>query len=149
MEETARDILKKFDQFGLTRLRAADLIGPAQDGSAGEAVLASLAEQKYLRESFGQYERTEAGRLEAAEDSDLTLLSRSGCHLCEEALRELEPITARFGIRLRVVDIDTDSVLRERYHTEIPVIFLGKRELARHRVDRRQIQNELSRLRKR
>jgi len=144
VEQTARNILETFDRLGLTRLAAADLIPAAGNGAAAQAALAGLIEANYLRENIGQYERTEAGRIEVAGPTDLTLLSRSGCHLCEEALPQIEPLAARFGLQLRVVDIDTDRSLRERYHTHVPVLFLGPRELARHQIDIRQIQDELS-----
>lgn len=145
VSDTARKILESFDRTGLTRLGAADLIAAAGSDAAAETALAGLVEAGYLRENLGQYERSEAGRLEVAGPLDLTVLSRSRCHLCEEALRQVEPLVPRFGARLRVVDIDSDAVLRERYNTEVPVIFLGRRELAHHSADARQIQEELSR----
>lgn len=147
MEETARNILKMFDRLGLTLLSAADLIGAAKDRTAAAAALADLVAQGCVRESFGQYERTEAGKLEAAEISDLTLLSRSGCHLCEETLLQIQPLAVRFGVRLRVIDIDSDRVLRERYNLHVPVLFLGHREVGRHRIDSRRVQKELSQTR--
>lgn len=146
MEEAGRKILETFDRLGLTRVAAGDLLAAAGEDAAAEAALSSLIQQKYLRENSGQYERTEAGRLAIAGPSDLTLLSRAGCHLCEKAMREIEPIAARFGARLREVDIDTDSVLRECYNTHIPALFVGSRELARHTIDPREVEEELSRL---
>ena len=147
MEESARNILKAFDRLGLTRLGAADLLGEQQDESAARAAFSALLQEGLLRETFGQYERTEAGRLEAAGPSDLTLLGRSGCHLCEVALREIKPLAAEMGVDLRKVDIDTDGVLRELYNTEVPVLFLGRKELARHRIDARRLKDELLRVR--
>lgn len=144
MEPAARNILEAFDRLGLTRLGAADLVTAAGNGATAQATLSWLIEANYLRESMGQYERTEAGRLEVAGPADLTLLSRAGCHLCEEALLRIEPLAARYGIKVRVVDIDSDSSLLERFHIYVPVLFLGTRELARYQVDPSQIQAELS-----
>jgi len=42
---------------------------------------------------------------------------------------------AEFGATLREVNIDADAVLRERYGMDIPVIFIGARKAAKHRVD--------------
>lgn len=148
MEEAGRNILKTFDRLGLTRLSAADLLGSEQNGPAAQAALSGLIREKLLRDVLGQYERTEAGRLEAAGPSNLTLLGRSDCHLCEVALHEIEPLAREFGLVIRKVDIDTDGVLRERYNTEIPVLFLGHRELARHRIHARRLKDELLRSRK-
>lgn len=144
MEETARRILETFDRLGLTRLQAADFTSAAQP-AADDAALAALLSSGCLREIAGQYERTEWGRLEVAGPLEMTLLTRPGCHLCEDALRQIEPLVTEFGARLRLVDIDTDRILRERYRNEIPVVFLGSRELARHAVDLGRIRAELSR----
>ncbi len=40
-----------------------------------------------------------------------------------------------FGATLREVNIDEDDVLRHRYGLDIPVIFIGVRKAAKHRVD--------------
>ena len=74
----------------------------------------------------------------------MTLLTRAGCHLCEQALRQIEPLVSRFGAHVRLVDVDTDSVLRREYGNEVPVLFLGSREIARHRVDPASIRAALS-----
>jgi hypothetical protein len=50
-----------------------------------------------------------------------------------------------FGAVLREVNIDADPVLKERYGWDIPVVFIGQRKAAKHRVDldrfRRQLQD--------
>jgi glutaredoxin len=76
----------------------------------------------------------EDARLAAAGALDVTLYTRPGCHLCEEAKSAMAPLLAEFGARLREVNVDEDSVLRERYGCDVPVIFLGKRKVAKHRV---------------
>ena len=65
----------------------------------------------------------------------VTLYTRTGCHLCEEAKASIAPMLAESGTTLREVNIDADSVLRERYGMDIPVIFIGSRKAAKHRVD--------------
>jgi hypothetical protein len=52
----------------------------------------------------------------------LTLYSRADCHLCEQAHAILEPLRGTFGYALRVVDIDDDAALVERYGVSIPVV---------------------------
>jgi len=71
----------------------------------------------------------------SAESLEVTLYTRPGCHLCEEAKSLIEPLLAEFGARLREVNIDTDPELQERYNVDVPVIFLGSRKVAKHRVD--------------
>ena len=55
------------------------------------------------------------------------LLSRPGCHLCEDLATELTSL----GIEFDTVDIDTDDDLIRRYGFEIPVLFLGDTEIIR------------------
>jgi glutaredoxin len=146
MDEIASRILHSFDQLKLTRLAATDLAAAARPATpeAAAASLASLVANGCLREAAGQFERTALGRLEMAGPFELTLLSREGCRLCVEALHELEPLARQLGVALRVVDVDSDQTLRARYGNEIPVVFLGGREVARHRVDLRQLRLELT-----
>jgi glutaredoxin len=81
--------------------------------------------------------------LAAAGPRDLTLYSRAGCHLCEEMKKQIAPLVAQFGARLRVVDIDGDAVLRARYNEEVPVLFLGARKVAKYTVDLERLKRQL------
>ncbi|MGC1292676.1 MAG: glutaredoxin family protein, partial [Candidatus Acidiferrales bacterium] len=81
------------------------------------------------------YRRTEQGRLAVAKPLDVTLYSRPKCKLCDEARDAIAPILREFGGSLREVNIDDDNELRELYTNDVPVIFLGPREIARHSVD--------------
>jgi glutaredoxin len=87
----------------------------------------------------------EDARLAASGPLDVTLYTRPGCHLCDEAKSAIAPLLGEFGAVLREVNIDSDPVLKERYGSDIPVIFIGQRKAAKHRVDleqfRRQLQN--------
>jgi len=80
---------------------------------------------------------------------DVTLYTRPGCHLCEEAKAAIAPLLREFGAILHEVNIDDDRELNERYGWDIPVIFIGQRKAAKHRVDlaqfRRQLQDSGSR----
>jgi glutaredoxin len=80
-------------------------------------------------------EHPEDARLAAAAPTDVTLYSRPGCHLCEEAKDAITPLLRETGARLREVNIENDAVLEARYGTDIPVVFIGGRKAAKHRVD--------------
>ena len=60
----------------------------------------------------------------------------------------MAPILREFGAVLRAVNVDEDAVLKERYGEDVPVIFIGPRKVAKHRVDlaqfRRQMQDAAS-----
>jgi hypothetical protein len=69
-----------------------------------------------------------------AEEHGLVLYGKEGCHLCEEMKAVLLPLCARFGVQLHEVDIAGDPELERRYGQSIPVLVLGQREVARHRL---------------
>jgi|HubBroStandDraft_1064217.scaffolds.fasta_scaffold477205_1 hypothetical protein len=104
-----------------------------------EAVLdavADLARRGLLRERGSDfYSLSEAGRLAMAGPRDLTLLGRPACHLCDDARNIIAPLIAKFGLSLRDVNIDEDSALRQRYGSDIPVLFLASQEIARYSID--------------
>ncbi len=88
-------------------------------------------------------EHPEDARLAAAGPREVTLYTRPGCHLCEEAKMVIDPLLREFGASLREVNIEGDAVLEERYGWGIPVIFIGARKAAKHRVDVEQFRRQL------
>jgi glutaredoxin len=85
----------------------------------------------------------EDARLAACGPRDVTLYSRPGCHLCEEAKAAMAPLLREFDAVLHEVNIDEDTVLKERNEWDIPVIFIGTRKAAKHRVDLAQFRRQL------
>ena len=85
----------------------------------------------------------EDARLAAARPREVTLYTRPGCHLCEEAKTAVAPLLEEFGAVLREVNIEDDAVLEGRYGRDIPVIFIGARKAAKHRVDLEQFRRQL------
>jgi glutaredoxin len=75
---------------------------------------------------------------------EVTLYTRPGCHLCDEAKLQMAPLLDEFGARLREVNIDADPKLRELYNLDVPVIFLADRKIAKHRVDPAQFRRQLA-----
>jgi len=88
-------------------------------------------------------EHPEDARLAAAGPREVTLYTRPGCHLCEEAKAAIAPLLCEFGASLCEVNIDKDAVLEERYGWDIPVMFIGARKAAKHRVDVEQFRRQL------
>src|SRR5207302_5732520 len=77
----------------------------------------------------------EDARLASRGRRDVTLYTRPGCHLCDEAKSAIAPLLREFGACLREVDIDADPVLLERYGPVVPVPFIGSKKAATNRVD--------------
>ena len=76
----------------------------------------------------------------------LTLYSRPGCHLCDDARVALERVRARAPFTLREVNIETDDSLHRRYLERIPVVALGDEELFDFFVDEAALEARLYRL---
>lgn len=154
MDEIAQRILAAFDRLDRTSLDAAALVASLGDDSAQSRAivmdaLPELANAGLVREDgAGFYTRTEDGRLAVASPRAITLYTRAGCHLCEEAKSVIASVASQFGASLHEIDIDADPVLRERYTNDVPVIFVGPRFFAKYRVDaerlRRALQNSAS-----
>jgi len=88
-------------------------------------------------------EHPEDLRLAGAGALDVTLYSRPGCHLCEAAKAAIHPVLAEFGVTLYEISIDGDAVLTERYGWDIPVLFVGARKAAKHRINVKQLRRQL------
>ncbi len=154
MNPTARRILALYDELECETFDLHTLLELAGGNPPGEreAVLdavTQLVEQGWLRAAEGSdlYARTEEGRLAIAGPRDVTLYTRQGCHLCEEAKAQMAPLVREFGAKLREVDINRDPVLRERYTNDVPVVFLGARKVAKHRINLAQFRRQLERAR--
>lgn len=63
------------------------------------------------------------------------VLSRAGCHLCEDALAVVAQVCADRGEPYDVGDVDADPTLLSRYGDRVPVVFVDGAEFAVWRVD--------------
>ncbi|HTP38891.1 MAG TPA: glutaredoxin family protein [Steroidobacteraceae bacterium] len=73
----------------------------------------------------------------------LTLLTRTGCELCEHMLQELSGLGAEWPLPpVTLKDVDEDPELQRRYGLRVPVLLLDGERVAEHRLDR----SELKRL---
>ena len=64
----------------------------------------------------------------------VTVYTRFGCHLCEEAERVLRTEQATGGVALELVDIDRDPELVRRYGVRVPVVAVDGEELFEYEV---------------
>ena len=56
---------------------------------------------------------------------EVTLYSRKDCHLCDAAQTYLEELQASVPHHLTIIDVDTDSKLRNLYGFNVPVVLIG------------------------
>ena len=76
----------------------------------------------------------------------VTIYTRPGCHLCDEARAAIQASGCSGEYALEEVNIDEDRALQERYGHDIPVIFINGVKAFKHRVDSREFKRKLRRL---
>lgn len=72
-------------------------------------------------EAFDQGQRAWAPTVPGRRFRELTLYTREGCHLCDEARETIEE-HRRWLPSVTLIDIDSDSKLIERFGTCVPVL---------------------------
>jgi glutaredoxin len=65
----------------------------------------------------------------------VTLYSRPGCHLCEEARAVLDRLRETTAFEIDEIDIEADDVLHARYLERIPVVAIDGEELFDYTID--------------
>lgn len=65
----------------------------------------------------------------------VVLVTRAGCHLCEEALELLRDL----GIEPEVADVDADDRLFSLYDWRVPVVLVDDAVVAEGKITRRQV----------
>ena len=78
-----------------------------------------------------------------ADGGRLQLLTRAGCHLCEDAAGRLAPIAAEAGLVVTPVDVDADPDLRAEFGDRVPVVLLDGREHSYFTVDVPRLRRDL------
>ena len=76
----------------------------------------------------------------------VTLYTRPGCHLCDEAKAAINEARAERSFTLEEVNIDEDAALAEQFRYDIPVIFINGVKAFKHRVSAREFLRKLRRL---
>jgi glutaredoxin len=54
----------------------------------------------------------------------ITIFSRHGCHLCDDAQSTLESLQEELNFKIKVVNIDEDDDLVKLYSDQVPVIHI-------------------------
>jgi glutaredoxin len=78
-------------------------------------------------------------------DHEVTLVTRAGCHLCEDAEGLLRRLSGELGFAYREVDVDGSPVLRNEFSDRVPVILIDGKEHGYWRVEEPRFRKALSR----
>lgn len=74
----------------------------------------------------------------------VTLYSRPGCHLCDDARAVIEAVCGELGEAYAEISIDRDPELQRRFGEEIPVTFVDGRQHDYWRVDPARLRRALT-----
>ncbi len=80
-----------------------------------------------------------------ASDHQVTLISRVGCHLCEEAEARLRLLATELGFDYRELDVDADQHRRDTYSDRVPVILIDGKEHGYWRLEEPRFRKAISR----
>ncbi len=74
---------------------------------------------------------------------EVEILTRAGCHLCDEMKEALKQAATGFDVQLRETNIDTDQELTAKYRDDIPVLFVNGSKAFKHRATVRELKKRL------
>ncbi|MGA8048096.1 MAG: glutaredoxin family protein [Dermatophilaceae bacterium] len=74
----------------------------------------------------------------------VTLISRPGCHLCDDARAVISAVTGELGEAFEEVDVRSEPGLLERYAEMIPVTLVDGRQHDYWRVSPDRLRNALT-----
>jgi glutaredoxin len=78
----------------------------------------------------------------------VTVFSRHGCHLCEDAVKTLEGMREELAFEIEIIYIDGDSELEKLYGNEVPVIHINGEHHDFYRVDPERFRTSLEKHRR-
>lgn len=73
----------------------------------------------------------------------LTLLTRPGCHLCDDARRDLAAVAAEVGVGWTERDVTADPADEDAYGDRVPVVLLDGQEHGYWRVETARLRRDL------
>jgi predicted thioredoxin/glutaredoxin len=62
---------------------------------------------------------------------EVVLVTRQGCHLCDDALASLQSL----GVEPELRDVDSDDQLHQLYDWRVPVVMVDGRVVAEGRIN--------------
>jgi hypothetical protein len=71
------------------------------------------------------------------------LVTRQGCHLCDEMASLLDAVLPGHGLAWSPLDVDSDLTLRERFSDVVPVLLRNGKPVAKVRLHRRALERIL------
>lgn len=76
----------------------------------------------------------------------VTVVTRAGCHLCEDAEQSIARLAEELAFDWVTVDVDASAASQDAYGDRVPVILLNGREHGYWRVEEARLRAALQRL---
>ena len=61
--------------------------------------------------------------------TDVTVFSKEGCHLCQMVIETLNALSSRYDLQVKVVDINDDPGLHDKYWLTVPVVQISGKDV--------------------
>ena len=78
----------------------------------------------------------------------VTVYSRHGCHLCEDAVKTLEGMREELAFEIEIIFIDGNPELEKLYGNEVPVIHINGEHHDFYRIDPERFRTSLEKHRR-
>ena len=78
----------------------------------------------------------------------VSVYSRHGCHLCEDAVKTLESMREELAFEIEIIYIDGNSELEKLYGNEVPVIHINGEHHDFYRIDPERFRTSLEKHRR-
>ena len=78
----------------------------------------------------------------------VTVYSRHGCHLCEDAVKTLESMREELAFEIEIIYIDGNPELEKLYGNEVPVIHINGEYHDFYKVDPERFRTSLEKHRR-
>lgn len=75
----------------------------------------------------------------------VTLITRAGCHLCQDAEARLAELAAELGFELELLDVDADRIRANEYSERVPVFLVDGVEHGYWRLEEQRFRAALER----
>ena len=74
---------------------------------------------------------------------EVEILTRTGCHLCDEMKKALSQAATGFDVQLKETNVDADAQLIAKYGNDIPVLFVNGSKAFKHRATIQELKRRL------
>jgi glutaredoxin len=81
----------------------------------------------------------------SAQDHTVTLITRTGCHLCQDAETLLRSLRDELGFGYQELDVDAERARADEYSDRVPVILIDGREHGYWRVEEARFRRSIER----